>query len=234
MRILLISILGLLTLASCTKQEPMEALIDRVFTVAEQQYTAMDTRLTEKTLPRTLSADGEFVPSNIYWWCSGFYPGSLWYIYEYTGNEAVKTLAEKNTLKLDSIQYVTRDHDVGFQLNCSYGNAFRLTMGKKKAAGLAEWKRAKEAVELLGTTLRYGGIFIALVQLVSVSWINAEMQAEDGNIWWMTLAIASLPILYGYAVSILLLPIGSRISIYIIEYMQKPEEGKDITGGDGK
>ena len=78
MRILLISILGLLTLASCTKQEPMEALIDRVFTVAEQQYMAMDTRLTEKTLPRTLSADGEFVPSNIYWWCSGFYPGSLW------------------------------------------------------------------------------------------------------------------------------------------------------------
>lgn len=51
----------------------MEALIDRVFTVAEQQYTAMDTRLTEKTLPRTLSADGEFVSSNIYWWCSGFY-----------------------------------------------------------------------------------------------------------------------------------------------------------------
>ena len=127
MRILLISILGLLTLASCTKQEPMEALIDRVFTVAEQQYTTMDTLLTEKTLPRTFSADGEFVPSNIYWWCSGFYPGSLWYIYEYTGNEAVKTLAEKNTLKLDSIQYVTRDHDVGFQLNCSYGNAFRLT-----------------------------------------------------------------------------------------------------------
>ena len=41
MRILLISILGLLTLASCTKQEPMEALIDRVFTVAEQQYMAM-------------------------------------------------------------------------------------------------------------------------------------------------------------------------------------------------
>ena len=127
MRILLISILGLLTLASCTKQEPMEELIDRVFTVAEQQYTAMDTHLTEKTLPRTLSADGEFVPSNIYWWCSGFYPGSLWYIYEYTRKDAVKTLAEKNTLKLDSIQYVTRDHDVGFQLNCSYGNAFRLT-----------------------------------------------------------------------------------------------------------
>ena len=53
MRILLISILGLLTLASCTKQEPMEALIDRVFTVAEQQYTAMDTRRKD-TSPHAL------------------------------------------------------------------------------------------------------------------------------------------------------------------------------------
>ena len=51
MRILLISILGLLTLASCTKQEPMEALIDRVFTVAEQQYLTMDTRLEKRHFP---------------------------------------------------------------------------------------------------------------------------------------------------------------------------------------
>lgn len=127
MRILLLSALFLLTLASCSRQEPMEALIDRVFRVAERQYTAMDTRLTANTLPRTLSTDGEFVPSSVYWWCSGFYPGSLWYIYEYTRKDEVKAVAEKNTLKLDSIQYVTRDHDVGFQLNCSYGNAFRLT-----------------------------------------------------------------------------------------------------------
>ena len=28
----------LVIMASCTKQEPMEALIDRVFSVAEQQY----------------------------------------------------------------------------------------------------------------------------------------------------------------------------------------------------
>lgn len=35
MRILLISILGLLTLASCTKQEPMEALIDRVSVLSD-------------------------------------------------------------------------------------------------------------------------------------------------------------------------------------------------------
>lgn len=117
----------LVTLASCSRQETMEALTNRVFKVAEQQYVAMDSRLTDQTMPQTIAPDGAFQPSTIYWWCSGFYPGSLWYIYEYTHNEAVKMLAEKNTLKLDSIQYVTSDHDVGFQLNCSYGNGFRLT-----------------------------------------------------------------------------------------------------------
>ena len=122
---LLLSLIGFLV--SCSKQESMDALTARVFTVAEQQYLTMDTRLEVTTLPQSIASDSTFKSSTIYWWCSGFYPGSLWYIYEYTQNEAVKTLAEKNTLKLDPIQYVTNDHDVGFQLNCSYGNGFRLT-----------------------------------------------------------------------------------------------------------
>lgn len=122
---LLLSLIGFLI--SCSKQESMDALTARVFTVAEQQYLTMDTRLESTTLPQSIAPDSTFKSSTIYWWCSGFYPGSLWYIYEYTQNEAVKTLAEKNTLKLDPIQYVTNDHDVGFQLNCSYGNGFRLT-----------------------------------------------------------------------------------------------------------
>lgn len=122
---LLLSLIGFLI--SCSKQESMDALTARVFTVAEQQYLTMDTRLEVTTLPQSIASDSTFKSSTIYWWCSGFYPGSLWYIYEYTQNEAVKTLAEKNTLKLDPIQYVTNDHDVGFQLNCSYGNGFRLT-----------------------------------------------------------------------------------------------------------
>ena len=124
-KLLLFSLL--VVLVSCSKQESMDEMIDRVFYVAEQQYIEMDTRLDNKTMPQSIARDSTFKPSTIYWWCSGFYPGSLWYIYEYTQSDAVKLLAEKNTLKLDSIQYVTHDHDVGFQLNCSYGNGLRLT-----------------------------------------------------------------------------------------------------------
>lgn len=55
----------LVIMASCTKQEPMEALIDRVFSVAEQQYVAMDARLDDKTMPQTITHDSTFKSSTI-------------------------------------------------------------------------------------------------------------------------------------------------------------------------
>lgn len=122
-----LSIFVLLTsLVSCHRQETMESLTERVFKTARAQLTAMDAQLDEQATPRSFE-NGVFIPAGIRWWCSGFYPGSLWYVYEYTGDEAIRSLAEKHTLRLDSIQWVTTDHDVGFQLNCSYGNALRLT-----------------------------------------------------------------------------------------------------------
>ncbi len=48
----------------------------------------------EAVLPRSINPDGTFWVSNHLWWCSGFFPGTLWYVYEYTGDEAVKALAQ--------------------------------------------------------------------------------------------------------------------------------------------
>ena len=113
-------------IGSCCKQEPMDKLIERVMYHVEAQYIAMDANLTSETLPRSY-AEGKFIASDNEWWCSGFYPGALWYIYEYTGNEEVKALAHKNTRKLDGIYVTVDNHDLGFQLHCSYGNALRIT-----------------------------------------------------------------------------------------------------------
>lgn len=112
---------------SCAPKEPMTTLARRVFSVAKEQCLQMEERLTDETMPRTIGKNGEFVSSNIRWWCSGFYPGTLWYIYEYTGDENIRELAEANTIKLAPLQYKAKDHDLGFQMNCSYGNAYRLT-----------------------------------------------------------------------------------------------------------
>ncbi|MDE7127719.1 MAG: glycoside hydrolase family 88 protein [Bacteroidales bacterium] len=120
-------LLAMLSLAGCSRQEPMDVLADRVFSAAREQCLQMDGRLTDQTLPRTIGKNGEFVSSNINWWCSGFFPGTLWYVYEYTGDSSIKELAVANTLKLEPLQYRAKDHDLGFQMNCSYGNAYRIT-----------------------------------------------------------------------------------------------------------
>ncbi len=59
-------------------------------------------------------------------WTSGFFPGSLWYAYELTGNDSLKMQAIRFTNKLNDVRYMKNTHDVGFMVNCSYGNALRL------------------------------------------------------------------------------------------------------------
>lgn len=60
---------------------------------------------------------------NIYDWTSGFFPGSMWYIYAMTGDEQLKTQAIKYTNILNPVKEYTGTHDLGFMINCSYGNA---------------------------------------------------------------------------------------------------------------
>ena len=111
-------------LLSC--QESEKALTDRVFAVAARQYADMEASLSETTLPRTIEAD-TLRTSNPTWWCAGFYPGSLWYIYLRTGDGNIRAMAEKNTRKVYAETQKARSHDIGFVTNCSYGNALRIT-----------------------------------------------------------------------------------------------------------
>ncbi len=60
-------------------------------------------------------------------WTSGFYPGVLWYMYELTGKAEWKEKAISYTAELEEQQYNGSNHDVGFRMFCSYGNALRLT-----------------------------------------------------------------------------------------------------------
>ena len=125
-----------IALSSCSEKESMEALTDRVFERTSEQFALLDANLGDNECPRYSDSEGNLVTSNIWWWCSGFYPGSLWLVYEYTGDESVKALAQKHTVILDSLQFRTNDHDVGFQLNCSYGNGLRLTGNQEYASVL--------------------------------------------------------------------------------------------------
>ena len=61
-------------------------------------------------------------------WTSGFWPGILWYDYEATKDPKIKAEAEKFTASLGFLSKTPAyDHDLGFLVFCSYGNAYRLT-----------------------------------------------------------------------------------------------------------
>ncbi len=65
-------------------------------------------------------------------WCSGFWPGVLWYDYEMTGDEKIREKAERYTESLEYLSQVPAfDHDLGFLVFCSYGNGYRITQNPK-------------------------------------------------------------------------------------------------------
>ena len=118
---------SLLSCAERTERAITPQQLADVFTLAEKQYTQLCEQLTDSTMPRTLNPDGTLRTSDVNWWCSGFLPGSLWYIYEVGQSPAIRALALEQTLKLKPLLQLPTDHDIGFQLNCSYGQAYRLT-----------------------------------------------------------------------------------------------------------
>ena len=63
---------------------------------------------------------------SIYDWTSGFFPGNLWYAYQLTGNEEFKKEAVKFTNYLYPLREYKGTHDIGFMMNCSFGNSYRL------------------------------------------------------------------------------------------------------------
>ena len=81
----------------------------------------------KRVIPRTINKDGSLAVVPAGDWTSGFYPGVLWYMYELTGEAAWKEKAIKYTDLLEDEQYNGSNHDVGFRMFCSYGNALRLT-----------------------------------------------------------------------------------------------------------
>ena len=79
-------------------------------------------------MPRSYYAQTDsLILCPIRWWASGFFSGSMWYLYEHTGREDLRKIAETLTDRMESYAYRTDDHDIGFAINCTYGNGYRLT-----------------------------------------------------------------------------------------------------------
>jgi len=107
--------------------------LKKVFADAGKQATVMLTSIEEGSKnnpdlvsPRTLQGtDLKLVPSRD--WTSGFFPGELWYLYEYTGQQKWKQQAQLRTAFIEKEKTNGGTHDMGFKIYCSVGNGYRLT-----------------------------------------------------------------------------------------------------------
>lgn len=115
---------------SCEKSRQEHLLADTkiALDIALEQSLRMAELLESQLerLPKSIYK-GKLETSSSAWWTSGFFPGTLWYLYEYSGNPVYKKWAENYTLRVEKEQYRTDNHDVGFMIFCSFGNAYRIT-----------------------------------------------------------------------------------------------------------
>jgi len=75
-----------------SSKKEMQKMVDEDLQLAVKQYKYMQKILPAGNLPRSYdSVKNELIVSGSDWWCSGFYPGTLWYLYEYTKDESLKT-----------------------------------------------------------------------------------------------------------------------------------------------
>lgn len=130
--------LAVIGLCACTTQQKRETMdVDKALKYCSEQVVRTLDELREDS-----SIDYTMMPRNIMdsldrWctrkvtkeeWTSGFWPGILWYDYEYTKDSRIKEEAEKFTASLEFLSKLPAyDHDLGFLLFCSYGNGYRLT-----------------------------------------------------------------------------------------------------------
>lgn len=101
--------------------------IPTVFERAAEQYEFMLGQVEKDPhLPRTLDKDGKVKTVKPEDWTSGFFPGNLWLVHEYTQSPEWKDKALAYTRRLEKVRHFKGNHDGGFMLGCSYGNALRL------------------------------------------------------------------------------------------------------------
>jgi hypothetical protein len=118
-----------MVLVSCNKPKPMEKVIDDALNFSVKQYTLMADVMKDKPdlLPRTADTTGKLVTAKSNWWTSGFFPGSLWYLYQYSKDEKIKDYATMMTARIKKEKDNKGTHDLGFMLYCSFGNGLRIT-----------------------------------------------------------------------------------------------------------
>ncbi len=110
--------------AAQTNQLPVEKIIN----LAEKQYQSYIDQYPDSTQHLySIRSNFNIQTVNYKDWTSGFFPGCLWYLYDFTKDKKWITDAKKWTATLEPAKLVTTMHDLGFILFSSFGNGYLIT-----------------------------------------------------------------------------------------------------------
>ncbi len=123
------------SLFACSTSKQLKVSPDKVFSStigqefinASEQYKLLMKSVPPEKFPKNYDPKkSAYEWSNSGWWCSGFYPGSLLYLYEETKDSSLYKEAMAMLRTLEKEKYNKGTHDLGFMMFCSFGNAERI------------------------------------------------------------------------------------------------------------
>jgi len=122
-----LGIVCLLALAgSAQQQKPgsqkLLPQVDAILQKAAEQYQYFASQIPDTLFPKSLKKDGSLETSKSWWWCSGFYPGTLLYLCTNRWNDSLYNEAQRKLATLEREKFNTGTHDLGFMMYCSFGN----------------------------------------------------------------------------------------------------------------
>jgi unsaturated chondroitin disaccharide hydrolase len=113
--------------SSFPRNKALLQTIEQNFSDASAQYKILRQNLPANQFPKTYFPEkNQYQFSKSDWWCSGFYPGTLLYLYEQTKDTVLYNEAIRILTVLEKEQFNTSTHDLGFMMYCSFGNANRI------------------------------------------------------------------------------------------------------------
>lgn len=124
---ILMSALLLCAFVSVAQSQNLERLVPHALEFARQQLKKSVAEIQDTTkFARSTMPDGSWKTTAAREWTSGFFPGALWYMHEYTKDPFFKHVAERWTAGVADQQFDTGTHDVGFKIFDSFGNGNHL------------------------------------------------------------------------------------------------------------
>lgn len=173
----------MIVVTAIAQKQQMKLLIEDQFQFARQQYKILAKNVSPTLMPKTYyQQSGKIETSNTKWWCSGFFPGSLLYIYEYTGDTAILSEAKRRLNILEKEKHFTGNHDLGFMMFCSFGNAYRIlkdpsyrkTIDTAAASLSTRYRPNAQVIQSWNANKKWGGPVIIdnMMNLELLNWVS--------------------------------------------------------------